>query len=461
MNGSRAIAVLGGGITGLTAAFRLSQLGHRVRLFERSPRLGGAIRTEITNGWLVEAGPNSFQASDPAATALLEELRLGAEIVEPSAVAKNRYIACGRKLIAVPFSPGGLLGTSLFSTGAKLRILREFFSKPSSTETDLSVAEFIRRHFGAEVLSRVVQPFISGIYAGDAEALSTRHAFPKLWASAQNHGSVLRGQIAAAKARRAQGGSRLPAIVSFRRGLQTLPHALTTAMPSGVFSLNAHVERLVPGKSWQVQWREGETGVAHSETFDAVVSAVPAAALSRLVIGAGSEQPLASLAGIPHPPVSSLFLGFKREHVAHALDGFGALVPATERRSILGVIFSSSLFPDRAPAGHVAVTVFVGGTLQPALATLPEPQLMAAVMADLRELLGVAGEPVFHRHTLWPAAIPQYTLGYETVLATIGACERAHPGLFIGGQVRDGIALPSCIAAGENLAERSVAFNPS
>src|SRR3954466_6072028 len=131
MNGARSIAVLGGGITGLTAAYRLSQLGHRVRLFERSSRLGGAIRTEIADGWLVEAGPNSFQGSEPAVTALLEELRLAAEIVEPGALAKNRYIVRGKKLVAVPSSPGGLLGSSLFSLQAKLKILTELFAKPA------------------------------------------------------------------------------------------------------------------------------------------------------------------------------------------------------------------------------------------------------------------------------------------------------------------------------------------
>lgn len=457
MNGSRAIAVLGGGVTGLTAAYLLGQLGHRVRLFEASARLGGAIRTETAAGWLVEGGPNSFQAGDPDILELLHELGLDDEIVEPSPLAKNRYIARGKALVAVPSSPGGLLTTSLFSLGTKLRILGEFFTPvPRNDDSDLSVAEFARRHFGPEVLDRVIQPFISGIYAGDAEALSTRQAFPKLWAMAQSHGSLLRGQMAAAKARRARGETAAPKIVSFRRGLQTLPHALAARIGNGVFALNARLEKLVPGKPWQVYWREGDGGQTHVETFDAVISALPARGLSELTIGTGSEKPLASLAAISHPPVSSLFLGFKREQVAHPLDGFGALVPAREQRSILGIIFSSSLFPDRAPSGHVALTVLVGGALQPQLAALAGPQLLAKVLTDLRDLLSVTGEPVFQRHTFWPAAIPQYTLGYEKHLAAIAACEERHPGLFIGGQIRDGIALPSCIAAGEKLAERGL-----
>lgn len=456
MSQSRAIAVLGGGITGLTAAHRLQQLGHRVRLFEASGRLGGAIRTELTDGWLVEGGPNSFQAGDPEILELLHELGLDSDIVEPSPLAKNRYVIRAGQLVPVPSSPGGLFTTPLFSFGTKLRVLREFFmSVPRPEETDLSVAEFARRHFGPEVLERVVQPFISGIYAGDAEALSTKSAFPKLWAMVQSHGSVLRGQIAAAKARRAQGVSSGAQIISFRRGLQTLPQTLASRIGNGVFALNTHLEKVVLGKSWQVHWREGAGGPMQAETFDAVISALPARGLSALSLGPGGDKPLAALAAISHPPVSSVFLGFRRDQVSHPLDGFGALVPATERRSILGIIFSSSLFPDRAPPGHVAVTVIVGGALQPQVATLPEPELAARVLADLRELLGVTGEAVFRRHTFWPGAIPQYTLGYERYLAAISACEKEHPGLFIGGQARDGIALPSCIAAGENLARRS------
>lgn len=455
MNEARAIAVLGGGVTGLTAAYRLRQLGHRVRLFEASARLGGAIRTDAAEGWLVEAGPNSFQAVDPEILELLHELGLDDEIVTPGMLAKNRYVVQAGRLVAVPSSPGGVFTTPLFSFGTKLRILREFFTPvPRSDAPDLSVAEFVRRHFGVEVLDRVVQPFISGIYAGDAEALSTKWAFPKLWTMAQDHGSLLRAQVALAKARRARGVAGGPSIISFRRGLQTLPHTLAARIGNGVVALNVRLEKLVPGKSWQVHWRDGDRGQPQIETFDAVVSALPARGLSALTLGPASEKPLASLASIPHPPVSSLFLGFRREQIAHPLDGFGALVPVRERRSILGIIFSSSLFPDRAPPGHVALTVIVGGALQPQVATLPEPQLLATVLPDLRELLGLTGEPVFWRHTFWPGAIPQYALGHERHFATIAACEEKHPGLFIGGQIRDGIALPSCLAAGEKLAER-------
>ena len=165
---------------------------------------------------------------------------------------------------------------------------------------------------------------------------------------------------------------------------------------------------------------------------------------------------LAALATLEHPPVTSLFLGYRAEQVAHPLDGFGMLIPAAELRTTLGVIFSSTLFPGRAPEGHVALTVMLGGTRQPEFARLPTEKLHAAVERDLRELLGVNGPPVFQQATHWPRAIPQYNLGHERFLEAMTACERAYPHLFIGGQARDGISLPACLAAGEKLAQRAI-----
>ena len=446
----KSIAILGGGITGLTAAHRLTQLGHRVRLFEQSARLGGAIRTERTpEGWLIEAGPNSLQET-PAVAALIAELGLTAELVPAAPAAKNRYVVRAGQLVPLPLSPPAFLASSLFSLGAKARVLAEFLRRPRPLTSDRSFADFIRDHFGSELFSTAAQPFVSGIYAGDPEKLSARFAFPTLWQLAQTHGSLLRGQLALAKARRARGEPATPRLVSFRAGLQTLTDTLAARLPVGTVTLNARVESLRSAPSWQLTWRDLATDTARTETFDTVLSALPAASLATLEIN--SARSLASLAAIEHPPVSALFLGYRREQISHALDGFGLLVPATEKRSILGVIFNSTLFPARAPAGHVALNVMIGGALQPDLARLPTSELLATVAPDLRALLGVTSEPAFVRHTFWPRAIPQYNLGHDAHLATLAACERAHPGLHFGGQIRDGISLPACLAAAERLA---------
>lgn len=448
-----AVAVIGGGITGLAAAYRLTQAGHPVRLFEAGPRLGGAIRTEQTDGWLIEAGPNSFQENSRVVAELIRELGLESERVVANPLAKNRFIVRRGRLCPAPLSPPALLSTPLFSVGGKLRLLGEVFQRPRRRMGDISLADFVQDHFGPEIVDYALNPFVSGVYAGDPRKLSARHAFPKLWECEQRHGSLIRGQIALAKARRAAGHPR-STIISFRSGLQSLVNALTLQLPAGTIELNTRVERLLPGPRWQLVWSRG--GDAHTEEFARVLLAVPAASLAQLTFGSLAERPLALLDAIEHPPVASLFLGFRRDQIRHALNGFGALVPAVEKRQILGVLFSSTLFPDRAPADHVALTVMVGGAIRPDLVQRSIDEITAAVLPDLNDLLGVSGAPVFRRLQVWPRAIPQYQLGYERFLDAIGASEKAYPGLMVGGQVRDGIALPSCLESGLAMADRAV-----
>lgn len=448
---AKPIAVIGGGLTGLAAAYRLSQNGHRVRLFEATARLGGVVQSEETDGWLVESGPNSFQENSTEVAGLLHELGLQDERVVASPEAKNRFIVRDGRLCPVPLSPGALLTTPLFSGGSKLRLLRELFRRPRHRTVDLSLADFIGDHFGQEIVNYGLNPFTSGVYAGDAGKLSARHAFPKLWQCEREHGSLIRGQMALAKARRAAGHPSTK-IISFRKGLQALVDALGLRLPAGTVELNVKIESLVPGAPWRIVWSRG--GEAFTEEFGQVILAVPAASLSRLAFGSLGERPLALLDAIEHPPVASLFLGFRRDQVAHALDGFGALVPAIEKRTLLGVLFSSTLFPNRAPSGHVALTVMVGGAVRPDLTQGSIDELTTAVMPDLTGLLGVSGAPVFRRLHVWRRAIPQYQLGYERFLDAMSACENSFPGLTIGGQVRDGIALPSCLESGLAMAGR-------
>ena len=455
------VAVIGGGITGLTAAYRLVRQGHSVRLFEQGRRLGGSIGTECTEGWLVERGPNSLLESDDALTQFIKELGLDRELVAALPCAKNRYIVRDSRLCAVPMTPPALLQSRLFSFGGKLRLFGDLFCRRRTRPADVSLEEFVRDHFGQEAVDYGLNPFVAGVYAGDPARLSTRHAFPKLWDLEKQHGSLLRGLIAAAKARRAaHGGQRPPRarIVSFRQGLQALPEALAARLPAGTVQLGARVEALWAGPRWQVQWHDGQT--SHTETFDRVVTALPAGALSQLAIGTSGERPLAGLAQIESPPVSSLFLGFRRDQVRHPLHGFGALIPAVEHRPELGILFSSSLFAGRAPEGHVALTIMLGGTRQPELARQPTDTLLATVAPSLRDLLGVSGAPRFVRHNFWPAAIPQYNLGFERHLATMTECEHRHPGLCIGGNARDGISVPQCILSGLGAAAKVASPRP-
>jgi oxygen-dependent protoporphyrinogen oxidase len=448
------VAVLGGGVTGLTAAWRLTRAGHDVRLFESSSRLGGSVRTDRADGWLVEAGPNAMQES-PEVASLLGDLGLVEERIVAAPEARNRYIVRNGELVALPAPSdvAGLVSSPLLSFGSKLKITTEAARSPRARTEDVSVADLVREHFGAEILERFVQPFIGGIYAGDAERLSAKHAFPMIWEAERSTGSLVRAALEASKRRKALG---LPpsSLVSFRDGLQALPDALAGRLGRDSFEMDAEVRAVKRGNGarWRVTW-EGPKG-EKSAQFDSVVAALPAWALAKLEIGGAGKRPLSGLAGVEHPPVASVFLGFRRDRVRHALDGFGALAPRSEKRSVLGVIFSSTLFPGRAPAGHVALTAFAGGALQGEIARLPARELKALVRADLRDLLGAEGPPAFERHVLWKRAIPQYNLGYGGHLEALAKCEDDHPGLHIGGNARDGISLAECILSGAALAKR-------
>jgi protoporphyrinogen/coproporphyrinogen III oxidase len=445
------IAVIGGGATGLAAAYQLSKAGRKVRLFESNDRLGGAVRSESVEGWLIEAGPNSFQENSKVVVELIRELGLDSERVVANTAAKKRFVVRGGRPCPIPMSPGSLISTPLFSAGTKARLMAELFSAKRRRTTDVGLADFVRDHFGQEIVDYALNPFVSGIYAGDPRKLSTKYAFPKLWEAEQQKGSLIRGFIAQAKARKAAGEPK-SRIISFRNGLGTLINALSEHLPAGAVELGARIEALIPGDPWRIIWKRGtETA---TESFAAVLLAIPALALSKLSFGALAERPFATLDAIEYPSVASLFLGFRREHVQHPLDGFGALVPSIERMNLLGVLFSSTLFPNRAPAGHVALTVMVGGSNNPALAGKSLDEISEVVLPDLDRLLGLKGQPEFRRLHVWPRAIPQYQLGYERHLEAINTAEAQYRGLHVAGNVRDGIALPSCLQSGLARAEK-------
>lgn len=447
------VAIVGAGVTGLAAAYELSKRGRSVRLFEAADHVGGLVQTERDDSWLIEAGPTALHENSPQIRSLIAELGLEPHKRYARTLARNRYVLRGGRAVAAPITPGGLLTTRLFSLPAKLRILAELRKRPRARSEDLSLTEFVRSHFGREAVDYGLSPLVAGVYAGDPEKLSSRHALPVLWRAEHTHGSILRVLIAADRAKRAQGADPgPPPIVSFAEGLSTLTRALAYRLPPTSIHLEATVDGLATDGGWRILRSDGAS--ARAEAFSHVILALPAASLARLRIGGAGERPLAELSAIEHPPLASLFLGYRRDQVRHPLDGYGLLVPHREQRRILGVLFSSSLFPGRAPEGHVALTVLAGGATRPDLGLAPLSQLLPVVQPELAEILGVTGDPVYLKHNGWTRAIPQYNLGYNRFLDAMNRCEAEHPGVLIGGQVRDGIGLPLCLAAGRRLAQR-------
>ncbi len=450
------VAVIGAGITGLTAAFRLHQRGFAVKVFEQAAHPGGSIRTYREAGYLIEGGPNTLQLGASEVKQLIKDIGLEPAMQVAGATAKKRFIVRGGKFVPVPMGPGSFFSTPLFSFRTKAAIFAELLSRRRERTADLNLAELVCTHFTQELVDYALNPLIAGIYAGDPAMLSVRHAFPMLWEAERSHGSLLRGMMAAGKARKTRGESGPASIVSFKDGLQSLTDTLAAKLPAGSVLCGAAVETVIPGRPHRIAWRQyGQTATGD---FDLIVLALPATALAQLVIGSGAERPLAVLDEIIQPPVSSLFLGYRREQVTHPLDGFGGLVPAVEHRSVLGILFSSTLFPNRAPEGQVGLTVFAGGSRAPDLARLPTDALLAQIARDLHDLVGVSSPPLFVRHTFWPRAIPQYTLGYERFLDAIGHVEQSAPGLFVGGNVRGGISMQDCIKSGEKLARQTALF---
>jgi len=447
-----AVAVVGGGVAGLTAAYRLKQQGVRVVVYEATDRVGGVVFSERRDGFSADLGPNTMAAPSPALRGLLDQLGLTSSLLPASAAAGTRYIVKKKKLLPLPTSPQDFLTTRLLSNGAKLAVFGEPLVEAAEGLLDESVATFVRRRFNQEVLDYIANPFVAGIYAGDPEQLSARHALPRFYALERTHGSVIKALVGMRGAKRADGASAGGAgLFSFATGMQELPDALARALRAEI-RLRAPVTQLRAGpKGWTV-------GAAFqpTELYDAVVYAGAAHGVDEIAFDFAGGDRLKTLASIAHPPVGVLALGFRRDEVAHPLDGFGFLVPEVERRHVLGVIFSSTLFAGRAPHGHVLLTAFLGGVRNPDLANADLPTITARVHDDLRLLLGAAGEPTFRAFRLWPKAIPQYDLTYSRFREIMEDAERRNPGLALAGSYREGVAIGETIASGEAAAARVV-----
>lgn len=444
-----AVAIVGAGLAGLTAAYRLKRKGLRVVVYEASERAGGVIRTERRDGYLAELGPNSMAAVGAVSAELFAQLGLDATRLEAQREARKRYIVRKGKLIALPTAPSQLLTTRLLSNGAKLAIFGEPMVEPGESPMEESVATFVRRRFNQEVLDYIANPFIGGIYAGDPEQLSARHALPRLHDLEHTHGSVMK---ALGQMMRAGAGPGGPSLTSFTGGLQEISEAFVRELRPEL-RLKAPVTQIRSGaKGWAVT-----AAYQPTELYDAVLYAAPAHCADEVDLPFEGGDRVKTLASITHPPVAVLALGFRREDLAHKLDGFGFLVPEVERRNVLGVIFSSSVFTGRAPDGHVLLTAFVGGMRHPDLANADLSTLTARVMDDLRLLLGVRGEPTFRASHLWPKAIPQYALGYGRFKEIMDDAERRNPGLALAGSYREGVALDDVITAATQAADRLAA----
>lgn len=444
--------VVGGGISGATLLHSLASGGADVLLLERGERLGGVIRSDRFSDGLIERGPNTLQTGNEYLESLIAELGLTDQIVTADTAAHHRYILRGGELIAVPSNPRTFIETPLISVKGKLRLLREWFSKPNvQGDRDESIASFVERHFGREPLTYAVDPLVSGIYAGDPQKLSLRHTLPLLAELERTDGSILKGMMRRGKERKRSGEARTKrSMFSFRGGLQSIPDAIERKWGEKIIC-GADVKPLERSEDgWRVvAVREGGIEVIRAEN---VVLAVNAPVAAELIEPVG-EKLSESLRQIPYAPVSLVYLLYDRSAIAHPLDGFGLLVPGVEERGVLGTIFSSTIFPSRVPEGKALLTLFVGGMRRPELAEQSSEALVALARDEAASILSISRAPEMSEVTRWPTAIPQYTVGYDRILAGLEEGESNLPGLHLLGSYRGGVSVPDCVKSACELAD--------
>lgn len=448
------VAIIGAGLAGLVAAYELSKHGFDVLVFEATDRIGGVIQSIRKDGYLLECGPNTIQSRGDVLDRLIDELKLEGEIIEASPAAKKRYVVRSETAVPVPASPPALLTSRLFSTSAKLRLLREPFLHSTPVSDDETVADFVRRRLGEEILDYAVNPFVAGIYAGDPEELSIQHVFPSMYELEQQYGSLLKGQIRKMRVSRSNASpARKRRMFSFREGLRTLPRALSSRLGDSL-RLDCKVTSIGrAGDEWNITYEH--MGKAVEQTTDVVLWASPLHSLSDVDIETWID--LSPLRDAVYAPVSVVALGFPAEAVTHPLDGFGILVPEREKSfQILGALFSSTLFPDRAPEGHVLLTTFVGGQRYPHLVRLSDESLIRTAQQDLERLLGIHGEPDFTNIVRWERAIPQYRTGYGAVKQAIDRLEQEHRGLYMAGSFRAGVSVGDTAATAAEVSRRII-----
>lgn len=452
------VAIIGAGITGLTAAFYLKRKGVPVTVYEASGRVGGVIQTLRKDGYIAEFGPNTILETSSKIAQLVRDAGLQSRRLDTDPKAEARYVVRYKRPIAMPSSPWGFFTTELFTAKAKLAVLREPFVPPRRDAIEESVAEFVVRRFNQEFLDHAIDALVAGIYAGDPQKLSVTHAFPKLKALEDKYGSMIKGQIFGARERKQRGevAKDRAAKFSFDEGSQVLPDTLAEQLGDAV-QMNTSVEGLSQidnGWALTVKRNGQECRTEHS----AVVYAGTAFRLATLRIESRQSVDLSSFSQIRYPAVASVVLGFRRGDVARSCEGFGMLIPKVEGFKILGTIFSSSLFPNRAPAGHLTLTSYIGGERQPELAALPAERLCELTCEDLRILLGVKGKPTFQHSAFYPRAIPQYNVGYGRFRTLMTEIESKATGFFLAGHYRDGVSLSDSIISGINAVDRVEQF---
>ncbi|MGA7908894.1 MAG: protoporphyrinogen oxidase [Candidatus Sulfotelmatobacter sp.] len=455
------IAIIGGGISGLAAAFALEDLRRtgaaEYTLYESSPRLGGVLRTEHVDGCLVEAGPDSFITEKPWAADLCRALGLAEQLIGSNDADRKTYILVRGRLVVMPdglmfLVPTRILPTGLsplFSWRTKLRMVQELLHPPRAIDGDESVAAFVERHYGAEMVARLADPLLSGVYGGEAASLSVRAVLPRFAEMERTHGSLGRAMLAARK--KLGAGTRTatpPLFTSLKGGMQQLVETLVPRLHPPALLTNTPVQSIQPeAGGWIV------SAGLKSDHFDTVILAVPALAAAQVLSICGPEL-AAELAAIQYSSSITVGLAYGLEVRQSLPPGFGFLVPRSAGKRLLAATFVHNKFPHRAPEDRALLRCFFAGSNAESVWQLSDDQIVGVVRDELHQILGVRAEPLFARVYKWKSAMAQYGVGHLDRLDRIERLRRKYPGLALAGNGYRGIGVPDCVRSGRDAARQ-------
>ncbi|XP_012070726.1 protoporphyrinogen oxidase, mitochondrial isoform X2 [Jatropha curcas] len=520
------VAVVGAGVSGLAAAYKLKSHGLKVTVFEAEGRAGGKLRSVSRDGLIWDEGANTMTESEVEVKNLIDDLGLRERQQFPISQNK-RYIVRNGKPVLIPTNPIALITSNILSAKSKFQIILEPFlwRKPGSSEVynayteerwlintsmpsgfltfklygfftclyfiifgilsilsyfwlSYSVGEFFQRHFGKEVVEYLIDPFVAGTSAGDPESLSARHSFPELWNLEKRFGSIIAGAFMgklstkrekSIETKASAGKKRQPGSFSFLGGMQTLANTLCRNLTedelrlgSKVLSLSYNHDYKSVLENWSVSYSSKGTKNVKDSTYDAIIMTAPLCNVKEMKITKSrSLFPLDFLPEVSYMPLSVIITTFKKENIKRPLEGFGVLVPSKEQQNglkTLGTLFSSMMFPDRAPDDLYLYTTFIGGSRNKELAKASTDSLKQIVTSDLRQLLGAEGEPTFVNHFYWSKAFPLYGRNYDSVLKAIDEMEKNLPGFFYAGNHKGGLSVGKAIASGCKAADLVISY---
>ena len=460
------VAIIGAGISGLSTANAIERLAAAagidaaVTVFEREARTGGKIWSIKEDGYLCEWGPNGFLDSKPMTLDLCEQLGISDRLERSNDNARKRFIYSGGILNRLPENGPMFLKSKLISWPGKIRLAQEFIKPKRTDGVDETLADFARRRLGAEALDKLIGPMVSGIFAGNPETMSLKSCFPRIHELEQEFGGLLKAMIKLAKQKKAEikAGKQVASaagpggvLTSFVGGIQELTNAAATDLKGNLQTGNAVTGLKPVSGGWELELTDGSKFDA-----DIVVSAAPAHILKELV--KPFDDALAELlAGIPYAPMNVICFGYEREKIQRDLDGFGYLISKQEGCAILGTLWDSSIFPQRAPEGHVLLRSMMGGATNPDAIDLSDAEVKTRTMVELEKIMGISAEPDFVRIFRHQRAIPQYVVGHADRLATIDDMLEHHPGLVLTGNAFSGVGLNDCVNAANQAGEKVVA----